>query len=232
MNLFLPFCGKHCFSIWTSSLRRGACGPSCPGTWSSGSAGTDSCSERIDEQNFSLNNSWASISLKSPTGCEHLLVSWLWEEKLQLPLLFVSIRDSFCTYRTCFMSRRPNTRSECCQVTMEPVTEGRDMKASGQCWCQVLVPVLRDIHGPADWESTHLRRVPFEVEMSLRNEIYICTHKPAALQKSPNCLLVKHNVKQQAAGRPSSPLWLLDFTANTQLYMTLNTVKYLICRFN
>lgn len=124
------------------------------------------------------------------------------------------------------------TWSECCQVTMEPVTEGRDMKASGQCWCQVLVPVLRDIHGPADWESTHLRRVPFEVEMSLRNEIYICTHKPAALQKSPNCLLVKHNVKQQTAGRPSSPLWLLGFTANTQLYMTLNTVKYLICRFN
>lgn len=28
MNLFLPFCGKHCFSIWTSSLRRGACGRS------------------------------------------------------------------------------------------------------------------------------------------------------------------------------------------------------------
>ena len=78
--------------------------------WISVSAGTDSSSERIDEQNFNLNKSWATISLKSPTGCEHLLVLWLWEEKLQLPLLFVSIRDSFCTYWTCFMSRRTNTR--------------------------------------------------------------------------------------------------------------------------
>lgn len=227
MNLFLPFCGKHCFSIWTSSLRRGACGRSIV---VSRDVKFRLCRDGLmfwkdwwTELQF-----WAAISLKSPTGCEHLLVSWLWEEKLQLPLLFVSIRDSFCTYRTCFMSRRPNTRFECCQVTMEPVTEGRDMKASGQCWCQVLVLVLRDIHGPADWESTHLRCVTFEVEMSLRNEIYICTHKPAALQKSPNCLLVK----QQTAGGPSSPLWLLHFTANTQLYMTLNTVKYLICRCN